>query len=102
MVKEKLRKRKNTYNIFEYENIIDYNSISFYIDEREEIDMIERILQNLKEIDIKIINLFYYSSKSTKDIAKELNLSEVNVRKRLFRTRKKIRRILNAGGNNGK
>jgi len=53
---------------------------------------------NLKEIDIRIINMFYYSAKSIKDIAKELDISEVNVKTRLHRTRKKIKQELKRGG----
>lgn len=46
--------------------------------------------------------MFYYSSNSTKDIAKKLNISEVNVRARLSRIRKKIRKKLEKGGNYGR
>ena len=49
-------------------------------------------INNLKEIDIKIVNMFYNYSKSIKDIAKELQISEVNVKTRLHRIRKKIKR----------
>ena len=55
-------------------------------------------IKDLKEIDIKIINMFYYSSKSIKDIAKELKISEVNVKTRLHRIRKKIKQELKQGG----
>ena len=54
--------------------------------------------KGLKDIDIKIMNLFYYSSMSIKDIAKKLNISELNVKTRLHRIRKKIKKELNNGG----
>ena len=55
-------------------------------------------IKNLKEIDVKIITMFYYSNKSIKDIAKELNISEVNTKTRLHRIRKKIKQELKQGG----
>ena len=42
--------------------------------------------------------MFYYSNKSIKDIAKELKISEVNVKTKLHRIRKKIRQELRKGG----
>ena len=69
-----------------------------YSQEREEINELYKKLNNLKEIDIKIINMFYYSAKPIKDIAKELKISEVNVKTRLHRVRKKIKQELNRGG----
>ncbi|MBD8922100.1 hypothetical protein EGR52_01540 [bacterium] len=49
-------------------------------------------------MDIEIVNLFYYSSRSIKDIAKILNISELNVKTRLHRIRKKIKKELNYNG----
>lgn len=95
LVKEKLRKLKLTYNILDYENIIEYSNIDIYSDERNEI---QRCLKGLKNIDQTIFNMFYYSSKSVKDIAKELSISEFNVTTRLYRIRKKIRNEMKRGG----
>ena len=36
--------------------------------------------------------MYYYLEKSIKDIAKELNMTETNVKTKLHRIRKKIRR----------
>lgn len=92
LVKEKLRKRKVTYDISDYENLA--NTIEFINEDILENDRIERIINKLKKVDIKIITMFYYNSKSTKEIANELKLSEINVRTRLFRIRNKIRKEL--------
>lgn len=94
LVKEKMRKRKITYDISDYENII--SSIEVFQDDFSNNDKVEKCINKLKKVDIQIITKFYYYSKSTKDIAKELNLSEINVRTRLFRVRNKIRKELNA------
>ena len=59
---------------------------------------IEDKIMNLKETDREIIKLFYYYSKSIKDIAKTLNISEINVKTKLHRIRRKIRKELEKGG----
>lgn len=94
LVKEKLRKNKITYDIAEYENIA---SISGVIQEDIlENELIDICINELKEIDKKIITMFYYYSKTIKEISKELNISEINVRTRLFRIRNKIKKKLNS------
>lgn len=98
LVKEKFRKRKITYDISDYENIIGFDDIDLFTEKRNKIEIVNKSLKNLNELDLKIVSMFYYSSKSTKDIAKELNLSEINVRSKLFRIRKKIKKELHMGG----
>lgn len=99
LIREKLKKKKITYNLEDYENILQFTdeNIEIFSEERDQISRIKNILKKFKPIEIKIIELFYYSSKSTKDIAKELNISEVNTRAKLSRIRKKIKRHLNGG-----
>ncbi len=97
LIKEKYRKLKINYDISDFENDI-LNCVSMYESDRELIFDVEQKIKGLKDIDIKIVNLFYYSSISIKDIAKELNISELNVKTRLHRIRKKIKKELNNGG----
>ena len=97
LIKEKYRKLKIVYDISDFENDI-LNSVNMYENDRELIWDIEQKIKGLKDIDIKIVNLFYYSSVSIKDIAKKLNISELNVKTRLHRIRKKIKKELNNGG----
>ena len=54
---------------------------------------IEDILEKLNDLDLKIVNSFYYSSKSIKEIASELHISKTNVTTRLYRIRKKIKKL---------
>ena len=68
-----------------------------YEEEREEILNLEHSLKELKQIDIKIVNLYYYSFKSIKDIAEELDISESNVKTKLHRIRKKLKKQLSKG-----
>lgn len=97
MIKEKYRKLKIVYDISDFENDT-LNSVNMYENDRELIIDVEQKIKGLKAIDIEIVNLFYYSSKSIKDIAKILNISELNIKTRLHRIRKKIKKELNNGG----
>lgn len=97
LIKEKYRKFKIVYDISDFENDKSY-SVNMYENDRELIFDIEQKIKELKDIDIQIVNLFYYSSMSIKDIAKKLNISEINVKTRLHRIRKKIKKELNNGG----
>lgn len=93
VVKEYLRKVKVNFDISDYENsLYSYDKINFLEDNIEEICKIEKKLENMKEIDKTIFLEFYYSSKSIKDIAKEQNISEFNVKQRLYRIRNRIRK----------
>ncbi len=97
LIKEKYRKLKIVYDISEFENDT-LNCVNMYENDRESIWDIEQKIKGLKDIDKKIVNLFYYSSISIKDIAKKLNISELNVKIRLHRIRNKIKKELNNGG----
>lgn len=98
LIKEKLRSLKNNINIEQIENLIEYSDIDIYSKEREEINEIYKKISNLRDIDIRIISMFYYSDKSIKDIAKELKISETNIKTRLYRIRRKIKKELKKGG----
>ena len=67
-------------------------------DDIHECECVSKCIKNLKEIDILILNYFYYHSKTTKEIAIMLNVSEINVRCRLFRLRNKIRKEISDKG----
>lgn len=97
LVKEKLRKLYYMVDISDYENVIEIQANELYEEEREEISFLKNSLKNLKEIDIKIINMYYYSSKSIKDIAEELEISQSNVKTRLHRIRKRLQKQLSKG-----
>ena len=98
LIKEKLKSLKHTIDIEQCKNLVEYSYIDIYSQEREEINQLYKKIKDLKEDDIKIITMFYYSNKSIKDIAKELNISEVNTKTRLHRIRKKIKQELKQGG----
>ncbi len=91
LVKEKLKKKKITYNIIDYENLTEYSHFDTYSDERFKL---QNCVHKLKNIDKTIFIMFYYSSKSVKDIASKLNITEFNVTTRLYRIRKRLRKEL--------
>lgn len=97
LIKEKYRKLQVSYNITDFENDT-FDSINMCEKDRELIWDVEQKIKGLKCIDIEIVNLFYYSGISIKDIANRLNISELNVKTRLCRIRKKIKKELNCGG----
>lgn len=97
LIKEKYRKLKVFYDITDFENSM-LNGVNMYENDRELIFDVEQKIKELKGIDIQIVNLFYYSGISIKDIAKRLNISELNVKTRLYRIRKRIKKELNGGG----
>lgn len=95
LVKEKFKKKSITYNIEDFENIFKvYDDLDLFSEKREKLDKLEIGYKALNEIEFKMITMFYYSSKSIKDIAKELKLSESNVKTRLSRIRKKLKKYL--------
>lgn len=93
LVREKLRNTNKYIDISELQNALyQVDDIGFFNENIEKINRIEEILKKVKEIDREIYKGFYYYSKSIKDIAKELNISEFNVKTRLYRIRNKIRK----------
>ena len=98
LIKEKLKSLRYTIDIEQCKNLAQYSYVDNDSQEKEEINQVYKKIKNLKEIDVKIITMFYYSNKSIKDIAKELNISEVNTKTRLHRIRKKIKQELKQGG----
>jgi len=100
VVKNKFRKLHIDNNIDDYENIanINYNDINYEFEKQEKFKIIENTLNKMPKIDKIIFILFYYNSKSIKDISKKVKLSELSVKSRLYRIRKNIKKELEKGG----
>lgn len=99
LVREKTRVININADISDYENIIqDCAPIDMICEEREKISIIEKTVKNMKEDDIFIFNLYYYSAMKISEIANILNVSEFNVKSRLYRIRKKLKKELQKGG----
>ena len=99
LVKEKCRVVKINFDISEYENIMqDNEKVDMICEQREKINILEETVKRLKDNDISIFNLYYYSSMKISEISKVLNISEFNVKMRLHRIRKKIKKEFLRGG----
>lgn len=98
-MKEKTRVIKINVDISNYENVLqDCAQIDMICEQREKISIIEKTVKTMKEDDIFIFNLYYYSAMKISEIANILNVSEFNVKSRLYRIRKKIKKELLKGG----
>lgn len=99
LIKSKYRKIHINSNIEDYESIlIDNYDISYNYEQIEKTRIIEDSLNCMQKEDKDMFVLYYYFSKSIKEISNELNCSEFKIKSKLFRIRKKIRTNLERGG----
>ena len=99
LIREKTRVIKISADISDYENIIpDCRNIDMLYQTREKVSIIEKTVKQMKEKDIQIFNLYYNSSMKISEIAKFLNIYSFNVKTKLYRIRKKIKKELEEGG----
>ena len=99
LIKEKYRKNKITVSLEEQEGYLtDNRDISMICEQNEKMYFIEKTLNSMKKIDMQIFKRYYYASQKVKEIAKELNISEMQVKTRLHRIRNKIKKEMKKGG----
>lgn len=100
LIKKKYRTNNNDENIEDYENkIIDINNIEINFIQREKSRIINSELNSLKLEDKNIFIKYYYWGQSIKEeISNSLNISESKVKSKLFRTRKKLHKVLKKKG----
>lgn len=97
--REKIRKRKNYLTIADYEQEIESIGVMDYIkEEREEIDKLKYIIQQLKPLEREIFEQYYYQTKKMKEIANYFEVSEFAVKQKLYRIRKQIRKKIRKKG----
>lgn len=99
VIRNKYRDAEINFSISDYEEkLIDDYCIEKKAEENEQNTIISNTLKTLKSEEYKIFILYYYNSKSIKEISRELNFSTSNVKTILHRIRKKIKRNLEDGG----
>ncbi len=99
LIREKMRKKEKFLSILDYENSFEIKeSIDLIIEEREKVNNLKEIIKKFNTKDKEIFELYYYEAKKIKDIAIILGISEVTVKQRLYRIRKKIRKIVEKEG----
>lgn len=79
-------------------NIHDNIDVYYTTEEKEKTSIIMEELEKMKEEDKKIFMSYYYFSQKIKDISNELNISEIKVKSRLSRIRKKLKKELEKRG----
>ena len=96
ILKRKNNIKNNNENIEEYENLLyeKNNDIHIKIEENEKINILTNELTKMKEEDKNIFTYYYYQSKSIKDISGLLKISQIKVKSRLSRIRKKLKKEL--------
>ena len=99
VIRNKYRNTELNFSISDYEeNLVDTCNIEKIAEENEQNKVVLDTLKTVKQEEYKIFIMFYYESKSVKEIAKILNLSTSNVKTILHRVRKVIKRNLEDGG----
>ena len=96
---KKLRNKKISYNIEDYESeLLSLQNIELeYVKSKENEAVIES-LNNLKDEDREIFLLYYYEDMKIKQIADVYHMSESKIKSKLFRARKKIKKVLKERG----
>lgn len=98
-IKNKYRKTQLNFSISEYEETLaDNSNLQKISEENERNDIIKATLKKLKQEEYNIFIMFYYESKSIKEIAITLNCSESKIKVTLHRVRNLIKKNLSDGG----
>ena len=101
LVLKKLRENKNNklnVNLCD-ENIgSQFNNIEYVYENNLIEETINEELKNFTKLEYKIFTKYYYFSKSIKEIASEMNISESLVKVKLYRIRKKLKKRLKEKG----
>lgn len=99
LIKYKYRQCKVNQNIEEYEEkLIDSSNIEIILLQNEKQDIIKKELEKIKQEDKEIFIEYYYDDRSIKEISKIFNMTEAKIKSKLFRVRKKIRKVLKKRG----
>ena len=99
LIKKKYRKYITNDNIEDYENqLIDLTNIELIFSENEKQKVILNELEKMKNEDKEIFIQYYYGERKINEIAKMFNISESKVKSKLFRIRKKLKKVLNGRG----
>ncbi|MCI8308636.1 MAG: sigma-70 family RNA polymerase sigma factor [Clostridia bacterium] len=99
VIKNKYRMTELNFPISEYEEILaDSSNLQEISEENEQNNIIKDTLKLLKQEDYNIFIMFYYESRTIKEISKILNCSESKIKVILHRVRRAIKKNLEDGG----
>ncbi len=100
ILKKKRKVKGNVEDIEDLQNYL-YEEIDVthkQIEENEKINMLNNLLSKMKEEDKNIFTYYYYKSKKIKEISIMMGISEIKVKSRLSRIRKKLKKELEKRG----
>lgn len=96
---KKIRSKKDTMDIDSYKDILfETENVELKVENTEKENLIIMLVNNMKQEDKDIFILYYYNSRTMKEIADILNITEKKVKSRLFRIRRKIKKCLERRG----
>lgn len=99
LIKKKYRNYIANDNIEDYEEqLVDLTNIELIFSENEKQKVILNELEKMKNEDKEIFIQYYYEERNIKEISKIFNISESKVKSKLFRIRKKLKKVLNGRG----
>ncbi len=99
LIYKKYKELSKMMQFSQYEDeMVSHFNVDNIVEQKEMNDCITRNLKTLGNTEYEIFKKFYYEGKKVKQIAKEMNISNSNVKTKLHRTRKKIKEILKVGG----
>lgn len=99
LIKKKYRDLKLNANIDNFEEeIIDTNNIELNLYRKDKNEVIIQELNKLKNEDKDIFIMYYYENIKLNEISRRLNISESKVKVKLYRIRKKLKKVLNERG----
>lgn len=99
LIKKKYKKVKDEENIEDYyEKIVSLDNIELSYSETEKNRAILEEISKMNKDDKEIFIAYYYDEKRIKEIAIMYNFSEAKVKSRLFRIRKKLKKVLKERG----
>ena len=95
LILKKLRNKKMTYNIEDYQDeLISSSNIEILYFQNEANKKIIDYIENMKKEDKDIFIYYYYKGKKIQEISSILNISESKIKSKLYRIRKKIQKKL--------
>lgn len=99
LIKKKYRNLKLNANIDNFEEeIIDTNNIELNIYQKDKNEVIIQELNKMKNEDKDIFIMYYYENIKLNEISRRLKISESKVKVKLYRIRKKLKKVLNERG----
>lgn len=99
MINKKTRNIQNNDDLTNYENVLYENeNTEMKIQKNMTSDLIMREIGKMKEEDKTIFMSYYYHAKTMEEISNMLKISEGKVKSRLFRIRKKLKKVLEKRG----